>query len=201
LVGAGGVGPGALQGWSVALSSDGNTAIVGGPFDNGNIADGIGAAWVYTRLSGVWSQQTKLIGTGSVGLSEQGSSVALSSDGNTALVGGLNDNDGIGAAWVYTRSDGVWSQQGVKLVATDAVGPVVFQGRSVALSGDGSTAIVGGEQDNGATGAAWIYTRSGELWSETEKLVGSGKVGQSEQGFSVSLSGGRQHCHCRGADR
>jgi len=71
---------------SVALSSDGNTAIVGGPFDN----DFVGAAWVFTRSGGIWSPQgSKLIGTGAIGSAEQGASVALSADGNTAIVGGL----------------------------------------------------------------------------------------------------------------
>ena len=51
-------------------------------------------------------------------------------DGNTAIVGGPSDNSNIGAAWVYTRSGGVWSQQGPKLVGTGAVG-YAEQGSSV----------------------------------------------------------------------
>jgi hypothetical protein len=65
-------------------------------------------------------QGPKLVGTGAVNSplpAEQGISVALSADGNTAIVGGHVDNSGTGAAWVYTRSGGVWSQQGSKLVA------------------------------------------------------------------------------------
>jgi hypothetical protein len=137
------VGP-SQQGQSVSLSSDGNTAIVGGP------GDGVtGAAWVYTRSGGVWSQQgSKLVGTGAVGGANQGYSVALSADGNTAIVGGPNDNSGIGAAWVYTQSGGSWTQQGSKLVGTGAVGPNPNQGASVALSGDVNTAIVGGPNDS-----------------------------------------------------
>ena len=64
---------------------------------------------------------SKLVGTFAVGLGEQGWSVALSADGNTAIVGGLADNRITGAAWVYTRSDGVWTQQS-KLAGTGAVG-------------------------------------------------------------------------------
>jgi hypothetical protein len=120
LVGTGAVGS-ADQGYSVALSADGNTAIVGGPGDGVGAA---GAAWVYTRSGGVWTQQgSKLVGTGAVGPEVlQGTSVALSADGNTAIVGGPADDSanstssGIGAAWVYTRSNGVWTQQGSKLV-------------------------------------------------------------------------------------
>jgi len=100
----------------------------------------------------------KLVGTGAIGPTEQGWSVALSADGTTAIVGGIVDNGLAGAAWVYTRSDGGWTQQGSKLVGTGAVGQG-GQGVSVALSADSSTAIVGGPYDNKRTGAAWVYTR------------------------------------------
>ena len=41
-----------------------------------------------------------------------GATVALSSDGNTALVGAPRDNAFQGAAFVFTRTGSVWSQQG-----------------------------------------------------------------------------------------
>jgi hypothetical protein len=155
LIGTDAVGP-AAQGQSVALSADGNTAIVGGPQDSYMA----GAAWVFTRSSGVWSQQgSKLVGTGAVGDAVQGASVALSADGNTAIVGGYSDSSDAGAIWVFTRSGGVWSQQGSKLVGTGAVG-AAYQGHSVALSADGNTAMVGGNGDN-FVGAVWVFTRSG----------------------------------------
>jgi hypothetical protein len=83
---------------------------------------------------GTWTQQgPKLVGTGNAGKGLQGRSVALSADGNTALVGGFGDNSLTGAAWVFTRSDGTWAQQGLKLVGTGGSAPTQ-QGRSVALS-------------------------------------------------------------------
>jgi lipocalin len=177
------------QGYSVALSADGNTAIVGGPYDNGFDASGVGAVWVYTRSSGVWTQQgAKLVGTDAVGQAQQGYSVALSADGNTAIVGGPNDNSATGAAWVFTRSGGVWTQQGAKLVGIDAVGNA-RQGNSVTLSADGNTAIVGGPNDNSNAGAVWVYTRSNGGWTQQgAKLVGTGAVGNARQGNSVTLS-------------
>ena len=165
------------------MSDDGNTAIVGGPFDNWNT----GAAWVFTHSNGVWTQQrSKLVGTGAVGDAGQGASVALSADGNTAIVGGPVDNSNTGAAWVYTRSGSVWTQLDNKLVGAGAVGNA-GQGASVALSADGSTAIVGGPFDNLNTGAAWVYACSGTGWGT--KLVGTGAVGNGRQGVSVALSG------------
>jgi hypothetical protein len=67
-------------------------------------------------------QGVKLVGTGAVNPGYQGYSVALSADGNTAIVGGYGDNNFVGAAWVFTCSNGVWTQQGSKLVGTGAVG-------------------------------------------------------------------------------
>jgi hypothetical protein len=66
-------------------------------------------------------QGPKLVGTGAVGAAYQGPN-ALSADGNTAIVGGSIDNSSIGAVWVFTRSGGLWTQQGSKLVGTGAVG-------------------------------------------------------------------------------
>jgi hypothetical protein len=120
---------------------------------------------VFTRSGGVWTQQgERLVGTGAVAPAGQGWSVALSADGTTAIVGGYSDNRGTGAAWVFTRSGGVWTQQGEKLVGTGAVG-AAWQGYSVGLSADGNTAIVGGTYDNDSVGAAWVFTReSQDLW-------------------------------------
>ena len=116
--------------------------------------------------------------------------MALSGDGNTAMVGGPNDNSQFGAAWVYTRSGGVWNQQGSKLLGTGAIGTTAQQGLSVALSADGNTAIVGGDGDKSDTGAAWVYTRSGGVWNQQgSKLVGTGAIGVALQGISVALSG------------
>ena len=144
-----------------------------------------------TAQAQIIQQGAKLVGTGAVGAAGQGFSVALSGDGNTAIVGAPVDNSVAGATWVYTRSGGAWSQQGGKLVGTGAVGAVAaHQGISVALSGDGNTAIVGGDNDNGYIGAAWVYTRSGGAWSQSgAKLVGTGAVGTAHQGFAVTLSG------------
>jgi uncharacterized protein (TIGR03437 family) len=56
-----------------------------------------------SRSGGLWSQQGKLVGTGAVGSASQGSSVALSADGNTALVTGPFDNRAAGATWVFVN--------------------------------------------------------------------------------------------------
>ncbi len=185
LVGTGAVRE-AWQGQSVAISADGNTAIIGGPYDNSYN----GAAWVFTRSGGVWSQQgSKLVGTGAVGAANQGTSVAISADGNTAVVGGYWDNSGVGGAWVFTRIGGVWSQAGRKLSGTGAAGSPVLQGSSVAISADGNIALVGGYGDNSGVGGAWVFTRIGGVWPQQgSKLIGTGAVGAAGQGISVAIS-------------
>lgn len=173
------------QGYSVSISADGNTAVVGGYLDN----NPIGAAWVYTRTDGVWTQQgPKLVGTGSTTGPIQGWSVAISGDGNTIMLGGQGDENYTGAVWVFTRSGGVWTQQGSKIVGTGGIG-TGGQGQSVSLSYDGNRAIVGARNDNGNIGAAWVFSRSGGVWTQEGKLVGTGNVGQSWQGVSVGMSG------------
>ena len=142
---------------------------------------------VTTHFSSAQSfiQQAKLIGAGFVGLSDQGASVSLSSDGNTLAIGGPDNiyNDiYVGATWIFTRSGTTWTQQ-AKLVGTDAIG-YSTQGYSISLSKDGNTLAVGGPYDNNLIGATWIFTRSGTTWTQQAKLVGD----CSAQGWSVSLS-------------
>jgi hypothetical protein len=60
-------------------------------------------------------QGPKLTAGEEIGEGVFGESVALAADGNTALIGGGADNGNDGAAWVFTRSGGVWKQQGPKL--------------------------------------------------------------------------------------
>jgi hypothetical protein len=184
LTGTGAIGS-ALQGTSVAISANGNTAIIGGPTDNSNT----GAAWIYVRNGSTWSQQgTKLVGTGATGAARQGTSVAISADGNTAVIGGPTDNAGAGAVWLFTRTGSTWTQQGTKLVGSGAVG-AAQRGTSVSVSADGNTIAIGGPGDNSYAGATWIFTRNGTVWAQQgSKLVGTGAIGAARQGCSVSLS-------------
>jgi hypothetical protein len=183
-------GEGAAQfGWSVALSSDGNTAIVGAPFYNGNDPyGGLGAAYVYTRSGTTWTQQTQLLGSGYSGSSLQGTSVALSADGNTALVGGAGDGGenrqlNNGATWIFKRSGVTWTQVGSKLYGTGTSGNSA-QGAAGALSADGNTAIVGGPND----GVIWIFANSNGSWVQQGSKLAATGLGAAGQGQSVALS-------------
>lgn len=119
-----------------------------------------------------------------------GSAVAV--DGDTAVVTStlarVDGNDGYGAAYVYVRSGDGWVRQ-ARLVAAD---PEAFTnyGRSVAIAGD--TIVVGASNADGvqdATGAAYVYTRSGTTWTQTAKFSASDGEGFSDFGMAVALSG------------
>ena len=173
---------GASFGESVALSDDGNTALIGGYADSGDN----GAAWVFIRTGSTWSQQAELIDTGPDSGAYFGASVALSADGNTALIGGSEDSANVGAAWVFTRTGPNWAQQ-AKLVDTGPDAGAEF-GSSVALSGNGQVALIGGPIDSSDKGAAWIFTVSGTTWTQQAKLVDTGADADAAFGDSVALS-------------
>jgi hypothetical protein len=175
-------------GRSVALSADGNTALIGGPQDDGNR----GAAWVFTRSGSTWTQQGGALtgGEEQVGEGRFGQSVALSADGDTALVGGPKVHHNRGAAWVFTRSGSAWMQQGGELTAGEEEGREGRFGASVALSADGGTALIGGRTDEEHLGAAWVFTRSGSNWEQqgTKLTGGTEESGEGRFGSSVALS-------------
>src|SRR5579884_1576984 len=170
-------------GGSVALSGDGNTALVGADGKNGFQ----GAAYVFVRSGTTWSQQQKLTAADGAAGDQFGGSVALSGDGNTALVGADGKNGFQGAAYVFVRSGTTWSQQ-QKLTAADGAAGDQFGG-SVALSGDGNTALVGADGKNGFQGAAYVFVRSGTTWSQQQKLTASDGAAGDQFGGSVALSG------------
>jgi hypothetical protein len=189
LTGSGESGKGEF-GSSVTLgSSEGNTALIGGPADNSST----GAVWVFTRSGSTWSQQgSKLTGSGESGAGKFGSSVVLSSEDTQALIGGQSDNTNVGAVWAFRYSTScpsmMWVQEGSKLTGSGESGKGEF-GSSVALSSNGSTGLVGGRDDNTGVGGAWVFTRSASTWTQQgSKLTGGSESGEGFFGTSVSLS-------------
>src|SRR5258708_2828422 len=82
-----------------------------------------------------------------------------------------------------------FSQQGPKFVGTGSSGTLVYQGHSLAISADGNTIIEGGYEDNSQTGAVWVFTRTGVVWTQLgQKLVGTGGSQFPAQGISAAIS-------------
>jgi len=170
-------------GYSVAISADGNTAILGANNQNNNV----GAAYVFSRSVTGWSQQQELTEANPGVFDHFGSSVALSGDGNTAVVGAMTRNNYQGAAFIFTRAGTAWTQQ-QELAASDGLAFDLL-GYSVALSGDGSTALVSAPVKSVAQGAAYVFTRSGMTWSQQQKLTAPDPSNNAQFGYSVALSG------------
>ncbi len=178
-----------LFGWSVALSSDGRTALVGTPGKNAQS----GSAYVFTRSNSgsVWSQQQKLVAADVSSGDQFGLMVALSANGNTALVSAIYKNAQRGAVYVFTRDkDGTkWSQK-QQLTAFDATPGDQF-GNTVAISNDGNTALIGAFRKNSMSGVAYVFTlnNSTDSWNQQQSLTASDGVANDYFGNFVSLSG------------
>lgn len=178
------------QGFGTSVSLSGDTALVGSNLKTTAAGPVAGAAYVYARSGGVWTQQQQLVAPDAQPLEQFGISVSLS--GETALVGAFFDSAPAfaqGSAYVFVRSSSTWAFQ-QKLTASDAAS-VDFFGISVSLSGD--TAVVGSPlSDTTAaedSGAVYVFVRSGAAWSQQQKLVGSDS-GQSDLfGTAVAAAG------------
>lgn len=206
----------------VAISGD--TAVVGAPSEgsgstgiNGNQADegaaSSGAAYVFVRNAGVWTQQAYLKPSNTGDLDQFGWSVAIS--GDTIVVGayledseatGVNGNASLngaplaGAAYVFVRNAGAWTQQAyLKASNTEASdlfgGAVAISGNTIVVGANressGATGVNGSGTNNSAplSGAAYVFSRNGTVWSQQAYLKASDTTAGAEFGSSVGISG------------
>ena len=170
-------------GTSVAISGD--TALVGAPWKTVNGYLQAGAVYVFTRSGATWSQRAELSAADAYVYEKFGASVAL--DGDTAVIGAPEEGTDIGAAYVFIGSGADWSQQ-ARLTSSDAAYFDNF-GDSVAVSGD--TALVGDHPSGQPKpGAAYVFARSGTIWSQQAELVASDGIAGSAFGSSLALQGG-----------
>ncbi|MEP7273521.1 MAG: hypothetical protein ABI882_18635, partial [Acidobacteriota bacterium] len=209
-------------GWSIAVSGD--TVIVGAVNEksaatgiNGdqtsNSAPFSGAAYVFVRIGGVWSQQAYLKASNTGANDAFGHSVAIS--GDTIVVGapyedssatGINGNGAnnaspdSGAAYVYVRTAGVWSQQAYLKASNTGTGDrfgysVAASGDTVLVGADGedssATGVNGNATDNSAedSGAGYAFVRNGSAWSQQAYLKASNTDQGDSFGWSVGVSG------------
>ncbi len=182
-------------GYSVALSGDGTEALVGGPDDRPLPARsglaGYGAMWAFRQTGRGWRQVGAKVTPRQKRAYDFGLYLALASDGKTALVGSYAPNDGSGAAWVFVATPAGWAQQGSELRPRDEIGKGSFGG-SVALSADGQVALIGGSGDNRIHGAAWVFTRAGDRWTQAAKLIANDATEPAGFGIGVALSANGQ---------
>jgi hypothetical protein len=169
----------------------GDNAIVGSMRDDDR-GDSAGAAFVYERDSalGVWAHVGKVFGSDTSAGDWFGYSVAV--HGDTAIIGAPKEASAgwdSGAAYIFRRSPtGVWSQS-QKIVAPDAAGLGELFGYSVDL--DDGLAIVGARYDNevaSRSGAAYVFSESGGVWSFDAKLTGSDATADDSFGYKVAIT-------------
>jgi hypothetical protein len=187
-------------GGRVAVSGDGSTALVGAQSDEDPNGRQSGSAYVFDRVDGAWRLTAKLVAADGDADDNFGRSVALSRDGTVALVGAPNDEHPngteAGSAYVFRLTDGAWRRT-AKLAAADGDAYDNF-GRSVGLSGDGTTAIVGAwsdEHPNGTlrpesdgAGSAYAFDLVRDSWHQTAKFAPSGGDPGDVFGNSLAVS-------------
>lgn len=179
-------------GFSIALSGD--TAVVGAPAASVDGEANRGAAYVFHREGGSWSQVAKLSAADGLGGDQFSNSVAV--DGDTIVVGSngstVDGRFGQGAVYVFSDDGGVWTQTD-KLTVTDGVA-LDQLGFSVALRGDvllsGAPNAVGNDGST-KTGAVYVLERSAGVWSQTHRLAPDG--GGEADGFGVSVGFDDEH--------
>jgi len=146
-----------IFGWSVSISGDGNTAIVGARAED-TTADNAGAAYIFTRSGSTWSQQAKIQASDAQYQDYFGYDVSITGDGDTAIIGAyLEDTGGsaAGAAYIFTRSGSTWSQQ-AKIQASDKQSGDRF-GLPVSIADEGSAIVGSYLEDTGGSNAGSAY--------------------------------------------
>ena len=207
--------------FGISVAVDGDAVVVGAAGEDSSTpgvnstpnegATDAGAAFVFVRSSGTWSQQAYLKASQVSASDRFGTSVAVS--GDTVVVGALGEDSSTtdvnstpdelasnaGAAYVFVRSGVTWSQQAY-LKASQVSASDTF-GRSVAVSGD--TMVVGAPFEDSSTpgindtadesassaGAAYVFVRSGVTWSQQAYLKASQVTANDQFGVSVAVSG------------
>lgn len=193
---------GTTQIFGSAVAISGRVALVGAPLANVDGVAAAGAVYVFTESNGVWTERQRLSASDASGAGLFGASIAIR--GNTAVIGasgvvygGSRPAEGVvekalgaGAAYVFTATDGVWSEA-AKLVADDGEVGDRF-GVSVALND--TDVLIGApfaqiDADRPVQGAAYVFTRSGQAWTQTRKLVAPDARGEELYGWTVALDG------------
>jgi len=180
LVGSNSIGR-ASQGTACDVSGNGETLVSGGWTDDG----GTGAVWVFALESGEWKEQAKLVPTGSAGTDVFfGTTVAIDSKGGTVVVGGIFDDDGEGAAFVFIRRSTKWGQ------LQKITGYPPFFGYSVDISSNGNFIAIGASSFDGNSGGAIMYVLNSGVYEKFNGVLLSGTdtAGAALQGNGVAVN-------------
>ncbi len=213
-------------GWALALSADGSTLAVASPYEDGaattiggdatsDAAFDSGAVYVYARSGSTWTLQA-YVKPSNTGLGDHfGSSLALSADGATLVVGAPYEDGGAagvggdpssnatsnaGAAYVFTRTGATWTQQAYVKATNPGVNDLF--GSTVALDDSGTwLAVAATMEDSAATGvdgdqagdaasnsgAVYVFARGGQGWAPSAYLKASNTGRGDELGAALDF--------------
>ncbi|MGB0868815.1 MAG: FG-GAP repeat protein [Flavobacteriales bacterium] len=189
-------------GWSISLSDNGNTLVVGAIYtrDIVNNILGTGTAYIYKRIGNSWSEQA-ILKASNAGYSDLfGEYVTISGDGNTVAIGTIRE-DGVssntisnaGAIYIF-KFDGVnWNEE-IIIRASDKQTNDYF-GTSCALNFDGTILIVGAEGEDGGigdpnnnAGSVYVYHNNESVWDEINIIHANDQDAADEFGIAVAIS-------------
>ena len=213
-------------GGQVSISADGNTLAVGATGESSSattingvqnsVAGRAGAVYIFVRNDGLWQQQSYLKASNAEANDLFGASVSLSADGNTVVVGALQESSAVtgvngvqgdnsapfsGAAYVFVRSGELWQLQAYLKASNTGAGDNF--GADLSLSADGNTLPVGATEESSAatgvngeqnddserfSGAVYIFVRGGVLWQQQAYLKASNSEIAERFGNALSLS-------------
>jgi len=171
----------ASDSFGTSVSISGDTIVVGADWDSTPAGDYAGSAYVFVRSGTTWTEQQKLVASDATTNDNFGHSVSIS--GDTIVVGQFVGD----TAYVFVRSGTSWTEQ-QQLVGSAGGG---FFGNSVSISGD--TVVAGAPREDTAggedAGAAYVFVRSGTVWTEQKHILASDGATDDNFGVSVSISG------------
>ncbi len=174
--------------FGTAVDISGDTIIAGSlshdllPDDK--IAQAHGAAYIFSRSSGSWSERQKLT---SDGLTNAGFGVSVGIHDKMAVVGTMSDEQAVGAAYVFVNDGISWKKDG-KLRSGDRRSNERFALQSVAV--DRGTVVVGASGSGSRQpGAAYVFNKGATGWTQTAKLVASNSNQEEQFGMTVDISG------------
>jgi hypothetical protein len=188
-------------GLSVDISSNGNTALIGAPYESTSPNSSNGAVYLFTRSGTTWTQRQKIVSEDATSNYLFGGVVSISGDGSTFVASSYSSKD---FAYVYTLIGDTWRQQ-ARLFSSENLLEYNF-GSDLSISYDGNTIAVGAFVSNsgggfyslgiGATsapvstesGGCHIFTRLNSDWTQKLRIIDT-SLNSKNFGRTVSISG------------
>jgi uncharacterized repeat protein (TIGR01451 family) len=186
---------------SVALSGDGNTAVIAAPGTSVSGNAGAGKVYLYSRSNGTWSATPAMVFSDPTALAndEFGYTTVLSADGKTVLIGApytaVAGNTYAGDAYLYQQQNGAWPGTPTATFGDPAAGAKDYFGTGLALTANGAVALIGAPgttvSGNASAGAAYLYVAANGAWTTTPSMIFTDPKGVAydDFGFSPALSG------------